>query len=121
MTDNNNINFDDFLYGSSSTDNKDETLSNNIQNERELEKQSSKDFVKETTGARISYPTRWITPYASWVRYKYAGKRDFAVAVSGGLALHFWDMDFRGGVEIFEPKREETRKTYFSMSVEAKF
>ncbi len=78
-------------------------------------------FVKETTGARISYPTRWITPYASWVRYKYAGKRDFAVAVSGGLALHLWDMDFRGGVEIFEPKREETRKTYFSMSVEAKF
>lgn len=78
-------------------------------------------FVKETTGARISYPTRWITPYASWVRYKYAGKRDFAVAVSGGLALHFWDMDFWGGVEIFEPKREETRKTYFSMSVEAKF
>ena len=78
-------------------------------------------FVKESAGAHVSYPTRWITPYASWVRYKYAGARDFAVAVSAGLALHFWDMDFTGGVEIFEPKRADSRRTYFSMSIEAKF
>ncbi len=78
-------------------------------------------FIKETYGIHVRYPTRWITPYASWVRYKYADKRDFAVAVSAGMALHFWDMDFTGGVEVFEPKRAENRKTYFSMTVEAKF
>lgn len=78
-------------------------------------------FIKEAYGAHISYPTRWITPYASWVRYKYADKRDFAVAVSAGMALHFWEMDFTGGVEVFEPKRQDNRKTFFSMSVEAKF
>ncbi len=78
-------------------------------------------FVKEAAAVHVSYPTRMVTPYASLARYKYADKRDFAAAVSAGLALHFWDMDFSGGVEVFEPKREANRKTYFSMSVEAKF
>ena len=45
----------------------------------------------------------------------------FATAVSAGIALHFWDMDFSGGVEVFEPKRQANRKTYFSMTVESKF
>lgn len=78
-------------------------------------------FVKEAAAVHVSYPTRWLTPYASMARYKYADKKDFAVAVSGGFELHFWDMNFRGGVEIFEPKRQENRRTYFSMSVEMNF
>ena len=78
-------------------------------------------FIKESSALQLAYPTRNITPYASWVRYKYADHRAFATAVSAGIALHFWDMDFSGGVEVFEPKRQANRKTYFSMTVESKF
>lgn len=78
-------------------------------------------FVKEAAGLRVSYQTEFITPYASLVRYRYNELSDTAAAVSAGLHLHLGEMSLSGGVEVFEPRREDNRKTYFSMSAEVEF
>ncbi|WP_428074883.1 hypothetical protein [Candidatus Avelusimicrobium luingense] len=78
-------------------------------------------FLRSATALRVSYPTYLLTPYASAARYEYAETGRPAVAVSAGLTLKQGAFSFSGGVEVFEPRREETRKTFFSMSVEVDF
>ena len=78
-------------------------------------------FLRSASALCISYPTELVTPYASAVRYEYAETGRPAVAVSAGLKLKWGETSFSGGIEVFEPRREETRKTFFSMSVEVDF
>ena len=75
-------------------------------------------FLKDAYALRVSYPSRYVTPYASLVRYHYDQRRAVASAVSAGLHVRLWDVDVSGGIEVFEPRREDNRKTYFSLSVE---
>ena len=78
-------------------------------------------FLREATALRISYKTNFITPYASVVRYQYAQASDPAAAVNAGLHIRWEETTLSGGVEVFEPRRESNRKTFFSMSVEIEF
>ena len=78
-------------------------------------------FLREAVAARVSYKTRFFTPYASVVRYQYAQASNPAAAVNAGLNIHWGEATLSGGVEVFEPRREANRKTYFSMSIEVEF
>lgn len=78
-------------------------------------------FVRDIAAARITYRTRWITPYAVYARYKYLSYSEDTVSIAGGLTLHLGKSTFSGGVEIFEQNREENRKTYFSLSASTEF
>lgn len=78
-------------------------------------------FLREALAVRASYPTDFITPYASAVRYEYAETAHSAIAFSAGLKMKWEEASFSGGIEVFEPRREETRKTFFSVSVEVNF
>ncbi|MBR4591788.1 MAG: hypothetical protein IKO35_01090 [Elusimicrobiaceae bacterium] len=78
-------------------------------------------FLREAAALRISYPSYFITPYASAVRYQYAETDRPAVAVGAGLRIGWGEAVFSGGIEVFEPRRETSRKTFFSMSVEVDF
>ena len=78
-------------------------------------------FIKETAALRVSYQTDLITPYLAWAQYRYATLNDAAAAVSAGVHLRLWEVAFSAGVEVFEPKRKETRKTFFSVSAEVEF
>lgn len=78
-------------------------------------------FIKDAMAVRLSYPTHFITPYAVLGRYNYAERRGTALAVSAGMRVSWGRTSLSGGVEVFEPRREATRKTYFSMSAEVDF
>ena len=78
-------------------------------------------FLYEAMAAQVSFPTRFLTPYASAVRYRYAEVDSSETAVSAGVRFHWERTSFSGGVEVFEPRREESRRTFFSMSVEIDF
>ena len=78
-------------------------------------------FIEETAALRISYQTDLVTPYLAWARYRYASMDNPSGAVSAGVHLHLWEVSLSAGVEVFEPKRKETRKTFFSVSAEVKF
>lgn len=78
-------------------------------------------FIKEAAAVRVSYKTELLTPYVSLARYRYAELSDTAAAVSAGIHLHVWEMSLSGGIEVFEPRREANRKTYFSMSADVQF
>ncbi|MBP5616720.1 MAG: hypothetical protein J6X06_02875 [Elusimicrobiaceae bacterium] len=75
-------------------------------------------FIKDSTAARVSYRTRYVTPYAALVRYHYDLNRSVAAAVSAGMNVRLWGVEVTGGIEVFEPRRDENRKTFFSLSVE---
>ncbi len=78
-------------------------------------------FLREAAAVRVSYVTRFITPYVSWVRYQYAQASNPAAAVNAGVHIRWGETTLSGGVEVFEPRREVNRKTFFSMSVEIEF
>lgn len=78
-------------------------------------------FLREAAALRVSYPTYLITPYVEAARYRYASSSRPAAAVGAGLEVKWGDTSIAGGVEIFEPRREESRRTFFSMSVEVDF
>lgn len=78
-------------------------------------------FVRDIASARITYRASWITPYVVYARYKYMEHSDYTVSVAGGLALHWGQSIFSGGVEVFEQNREQNRRTYFSMSASTTF
>lgn len=78
-------------------------------------------FIKDAMAVRVSYPTNFITPYAVLGRYHYAERRGTALAVSAGMRVSWGRTSLSGGVEVFEPRREANRKTYFSMSAEVDF
>ncbi len=78
-------------------------------------------FLREAAAVQVSFPSRFLTPYATAVRYRYAESSRPAAAVSAGLQLKWEQVSFSSGVEVFEPRREENRKTFFSMSVEIDF
>ena len=78
-------------------------------------------FLENAEALRVSFPTRRITPFASVVRYQYAASAKPETAVGAGIDVHWGETTFSGGVEVFEPRREETRKTFFSVSVEVDF
>ena len=75
-------------------------------------------FLKDAYALHISYPSRYLTPYVSWARYHYDQRRAVASALSAGVHIRLWDVEVSGGIEVFEPRREENRKTYFSLSVD---
>lgn len=75
-------------------------------------------YIKDCWAVRASYPARVISPYASWAYYHYDRRNQVAAAVSAGLLVKLWDAQITGGVEVFEPRREERKKTYFSLSVD---
>lgn len=78
-------------------------------------------FIKDAAAVRVSYRTSFITPYASVGRYNYAERKGTALAVSAGMRINWGRTSLSGGVEVFEPRREANRKTYFSMSAEVDF
>lgn len=78
-------------------------------------------FLQNAAAVRVSYPTRVVTPFLSAVRYQYATVASPATAVGLGLNIRYEDTSFSGGIEVFEPRREENRKTFFSVSVEIDF
>lgn len=78
-------------------------------------------FLRDAAAVRVSYVTGFITPYVSWVRYQYAQATNPAAAVNAGLHIRWGETTLSGGVEVFEPRRETSRKTFFSMSVEIEF
>lgn len=78
-------------------------------------------FVKDAAAVRVSYRTHFITPYAVLGRYNYAERGGTALAVSAGMRVSWGRTTLSGGVEVFEPRREANRKTYFSMSAEVDF
>ena len=78
-------------------------------------------FLQNAAALHISYPTRLVTPFVSAARYQYASSGRPATAVSAGLNIRYADAAFSGGIEVFEPRREENRKTFFSVSVEMDF
>ncbi|MBR2081920.1 MAG: hypothetical protein IJ876_02780 [Elusimicrobiaceae bacterium] len=75
-------------------------------------------YMKDCYAIRLSYPTDFVTPYVSLARYHYDQRRQVASAVSAGLHMKLWDMELTGGIEVFEPRREDNRKTYFSLSMD---
>lgn len=75
-------------------------------------------YLEDSMAARISYPTPFISPYVSLARYHYASRRSVAAAVSAGLHVKLWDADITGGIEVFEPRRDQNRKTYFTLALE---
>ena len=78
-------------------------------------------FVRDVAAARLSYRTKWITPYAVYARYKYMTRSKETVSVAAGLAVHWKASTISGGVEIFEQNQEDKRKTYFSFSASTAF
>ena len=75
-------------------------------------------YLKDCVSLRASYPARVVTPFVSWARYHYDQRRVAANAVSAGLHVRLWEVEVSGGIEVFEPRRESNRKTYFSLSLE---
>lgn len=78
-------------------------------------------FIRETQALRLSYRTDLITPYLSWARYQYTQEDSPAAAVSAGLHVRWGKTTISGGVEVFEPRREANRRTFFSISAETEF
>jgi hypothetical protein len=76
-------------------------------------------FIKDAYALRMGYQSEYVSPYAGLVRYQYAHRSKEAFAVLAGLKVQLWGTSFLGGIEVFEPRREENRKTFFSFSVEA--
>ena len=81
----------------------------------------NKGFIREAYAARLRYKTDFIEPYAAWVEYRFVESGDWSQALQTGLRLNVWDTSFLGGVEIFEPSREDRRKLFFLLSLEAEF
>ena len=78
-------------------------------------------FLRQAHAARVSYPTALITPYVAVARYQYAQSPRPASAVSAGLEIKWEGTVLAGGVEVFEPRRQDSRRTFFSMLVEVEF
>lgn len=78
-------------------------------------------FVEQAAAVRVRWRAYFLTPYASWARYRYANAGDVAAAVSAGLNIKWGDVSLSGGVEVFEPRRQNNRKTYFSVSADMEF
>ena len=78
-------------------------------------------FIKDAAAVRVSYRTNFITPYMALGRYNYAERRGTALSLSAGMRVNWGRTALTGGVEVFEPRREANRKTYFSMSAEVDF
>ncbi len=78
-------------------------------------------FIRDAAALRISYQTPIVSPYATYVRYQYGAADDPSAAVNAGLFLRWGETVISGGVEVFEPRQENNRRTFFSMSVEVPF
>lgn len=78
-------------------------------------------FIAQALATRISYRTDFISPYAGIVQYRYLDRGKSAAAVMAGLDIKLWDVAFLGGVEIFEPRREENRRVFFTFTAEVHF
>lgn len=78
-------------------------------------------FIAQAAAMRVSYRTDFISPYAGWVQYRYLDRSRSAAAVLAGLDVRVWDVSFLGGVEIFEPRREENRRVFFTFTAEVNF
>ena len=78
-------------------------------------------FIKEAYAVKGSYKTDFLTPYATVVQYRYVERSDRALAVNAGVTFSLWQVQFMGGIEVFEPRRDENRRTFFSFSAEAEF
>ncbi len=76
-------------------------------------------YIKDAMATRVSFQTDLVTPYVTLVRYHYEWSRKVSSAIGAGIHVRLWGVDVTGGVEIFEPRQDEIRKTYFSLSVEA--
>ena len=79
-------------------------------------------FIEDSAGVWLYYGTDFISPYISAARYHYQQRQEPAAAVSAGLHVRLGkDTSLTGGIEVFEPRREENRKTFFSFSAEVEF
>ncbi len=76
-------------------------------------------YLKDSMGAKISYQTHVVTPYVALVRFHYEWARAVSTAVTAGLHVRVWGVDVTGGVEILEPRHDNSRQTFFSLAVEA--
>lgn len=79
-------------------------------------------FIEDSAGLWLYYGTSLISPYVSVARYHYEQRQQAALAVGAGLHVRLGkDTSLVGGIEVFEPRREENRKTFFSFSAEVEF
>ena len=78
-------------------------------------------FVSDVSAAKVSYRTRWITPYGVFARYQYITDGKYMTAWGAGLSLHWRKTTLSGGLENFESDSEATRKNYFSFSASMEF
>lgn len=78
-------------------------------------------FIKEAYAVKGSYKAEFLTPYLSVTQYRYVERSDPALAVNAGVTFTLWSVVFMGGIEVFEPRRDENRRTFFSFSAEAQF
>ena len=78
-------------------------------------------FIKTASALRVSYRTDFISPYGSLVQYRYDDRSTDSWAVQAGLDVRLWEATFLGGVEIFEPRRDENRQVFFTFSTEVTF
>ncbi len=78
-------------------------------------------FVEGVGAAKLSYHTRWITPYGICARYKYTTDGAYVTAWGAGLSLHWGKTTLSGGVENFESDSESDRQNYFSFSASMEF
>ena len=75
-------------------------------------------FVEDAHAVRLSYNTKYVTPYAALTRFHYeSSPDDYSTALSAGLHIKLWEADFTGGVEVLEPRRNRERETFFSVSL----
>lgn len=78
-------------------------------------------FVSDIVAAKATYRTRWITPYVVYARYTYLTDHKHMGALAGGLALRIGSTVLSGGIEVFEPKQTDKRRSYFSVSASSEF
>ena len=78
-------------------------------------------FISDGAAGKISYRTRWLTPYAVYARYKYLEKGRSVTALGGGLSLVWGKTILSGGIENFESNWEAKRRNYFSFSASMEF
>lgn len=78
-------------------------------------------FVSDVAVSKVSYRTRWLSPYAVYARYKYIVEGKHMDAWGAGMALHWNTTTVSGGIESFESSWENARRNYFSLSASTEF
>jgi len=78
-------------------------------------------YVSNMLVSKLSYHTRWISPYVIWGTYKYVVEGRHMQTYGAGLSLHWNKVTVSGGIENLQSNWEDTRQNYFSLSASTEF